>query len=271
MEHYIYTSDGVKIYVQDINPMGSKTILFIHGWPGNHKLFEYQFNKFPTMNYRCIGIDCRGFGKSDKPFFGYDYNRLADDIKCVIDTLELNDVILLGHSTGGAIAVRYMSRHNGYKISKLILAAAAVPSLVKRSYFPYGLPKEAVYDIINTTYNDRPKMLKNIGNMIFDNYVTQELNDWILELGLEASSWGTIAIANTWLGEEQLFDDLKKINIPTLILHSVKDKVCLFPLALAQKEAIKNSKLVKFENGGHFLFYGAQDKFNDEIVKFIEK
>ncbi len=271
MEYYITVEDNVKIFVEDINPTGKKTILFVHGWPGNHNLFEYQFNKLPKMGYRCIGIDCRGFGKSDRPFTGYDYNRLSDDIRAVVDALKLKDFILAGHSTGGAICIRYMARHNGYCVSKLALFAAAAPSLVQRTYFPYGLPREAVTNIINGTLNDRPHMLRDFGNMIFYQYVTPELSDWIFQLGLQAAGWSTAAIANTWLDEEGLFKDLETINVPTLILHSIHDKVCLFPLAVAQEKAIKNAKLVKFEDAGHFLFYDARDKFNEELMKFAEE
>ena len=103
----------VKIYVEDLNPAGSKTILFVHGWPGNHTLFEYQFDQLPKMGYRCIGIDYRGFGLSDKPWSGYDYDRLSDDLLSVVNVLQLHDFTLGGHSTGGAICVRYMARHSG--------------------------------------------------------------------------------------------------------------------------------------------------------------
>lgn len=106
MGYYIKVESNVKIYVEDISPRGKNTILFIHGWPGDHNLFEYQFDQLPKRGYRCIGIDIRGFGKSDKPYKGYDYNRLADDIRCVIDVLELKNITLAGHSTGGAIAIR---------------------------------------------------------------------------------------------------------------------------------------------------------------------
>ena len=114
MGYYIKVESNVKIYVEDLNPRGNNAILFLHGWPGNHNLFEYQFNQLPKMGYRCIGIDTRGFGKSDKPYTGYDYNRLSDDVRCVVDELELRDFTLAGHSTGGAIAIRYMARHRGY-------------------------------------------------------------------------------------------------------------------------------------------------------------
>lgn len=270
MGYYVSVEPNVKVFVEDLNPLGNKTVLFVHGWPGNHNLFEYQFNQLPKMGYRCIGIDCRGFGASDKPWNGYDYDRLSDDIKVVVDVLGLHDFILAGHSTGGAICVRYMARHNGYGVSKLALFAAAAPSLIQRSYFPYGLTKEAVIDIINGTYNDRPKMIRDFGAMIFYQNVSEPLNDWIFKLGLEASGWATAAIANTWLGEEELFNDLGKINVSTLILHSIHDRVCLFPLAIAQKNAIKNAKLVPFENAGHFLFYDERERFNEELIKFIE-
>ena len=125
MGYFVGVEQGVNIYVEDLNPEGSKTIVFIHGWPLNHKQFEYQFDVLPAMGYRCIGIDWRGFGKSDKPLSGYNYDRLADDIHTVVVTLQLNNITLAGHSTGGAIAIRYMARHSGYGVSKLVLIDAA--------------------------------------------------------------------------------------------------------------------------------------------------
>lgn len=269
MGYYINVEADVYVYVEDINPGAKKTILFLHGWPGNHNLFEYQYNQLPKHGYRCIGIDMRGFGRSARPWSGYDYNRLSDDVRTVIEKLELENFTLGGHSTGGAIAVRYMARHKGYGVSKLALFAAAAPSLITRPYFPYGLPKQAVLDIIQNTYSDRPNMLKDFGNMIFHNYVTPALSDWIFDLGLQASSWGTAAIAETWLDEEGLFKDLQTIRVPTLILHGLNDKVCLYPLALAQKESIPRAKLIPFESCGHFLFYDQQEKFNKELLDFL--
>ncbi|PRR82279.1 Arylesterase [Clostridium luticellarii] len=149
MGYYVGVEPGVKVYIEDLNPKGNKTIVFLHGWPGDHNLFEYQLDVLPQKGYRCIGIDQRGFGKSDKPFTGYDYNRLSDDVRSVVGALQLKDFTLTGHSTGGAIAIRYMSRHRGYGVSKLALFAAAAPSLIKRPNFPYGLDREIVTNIIN--------------------------------------------------------------------------------------------------------------------------
>ena len=135
MGYYVRVEPDVNIYVEDVNPGGGKTILFIHGWPLNHKAYEYQFDQLPNMGFRCIGIDTRGFGNSDKPWRGYDYDRLADDVRGVVETLKLRDFTLGGHSMGGAIAIRYMARHNGYGVSKLALFAAAAPSVTNVQIF----------------------------------------------------------------------------------------------------------------------------------------
>ena len=270
MGYYIKAESNVKIYVEDLNPDGKKTILFLHGWPGSHKLFEYQFGQLPKMGYRCIGIDQRGFGESDKPYKGYDYDRLSDDVRAVVNVLKLNDFTLAGHSTGGAIAIRYMSRHRGYGVSKLALFAAAAPSLIKRRNFPYGLEKEDVIKMINETYNDRPKMLSNFGDIFFFQYVTKAFSDWFFQLGLQAAGWATAAVENTWINEV-LFSDLAAINVPTLIIHGIHDKVVPFSLAKVQNQSIKNSKLIPFEFSGHGAFYDQRDKFNEELMKFIEK
>lgn len=270
MAYYVKVEPDVKIYVEDLNPDGNKTIVFLHGWPGSHKLFEYQFDKLPSMGYRCIGIDQRGFGESDKPYTGYTYDRLADDVKKVVDVLKLDDFILVGHSTGGAIAVRYMGRHNGYGVSKLGLFAAAAPSLIKRNDFQYGVDKEVVTNIINGTYTDRPKMLNDFGDIFFFQHITESFSNWFFQLGLQAAGWATAEIAKTWI-REVLFDDLSKIDVPTLIIHGIHDKVVPFELGQVQEQSIKNSKLIPFKYSGHATFYDEKDKFNEELTKFIEE
>lgn len=270
MGYYIEVEMGVNIYVEDLNPTGNKTILFLHGWPGSHNLYEYQFDVLPTLGYRCIGIDTRGFGKSDKPFIGYDYNRLADDVREVINALGLQDITLAGHSTGGSIAIRYMSRHKGYGVSKLALFAAAAPSLIKRSDFPYGLEKETVMQIINGTYTDRPKMLQDFGDIFFFQHISTAFSEWFFQIGLQAAGWATAAIANTWINEV-LFTDLEEINVPTLIIHGIHDKVVPFELGRILNQNIVNSKLAAFQISGHATFYDQKDDFNQELMTFIEE
>ncbi len=268
MEYWISVESGVNIYVNDINPTSNKVILMIHGWPANNNMFEYQYNYFIEKGYRIIGVDTRGFGNSSKPQFGYNYDRLADDIRCVVDYLQLQNFTLLGHSTGGAIAIRYMFRHSGYGVSKLVLCAAAAPSLVKRPNFSYGADPKVVTDIIENTYKDRPQMLKDFGDIFFYKKVSKPFSDWFFDLGLQAASWSTIAIARTWLAEE-LFYDLKTIHVPTLIMHGKHDMVVPYELGMIQNQEIAGSILITFENSGHGLFYDEKDRFNSSLLNFI--
>lgn len=268
MGYYINVSK-VRIYVEDLFPEGFKTILFLHGWPGSHRLFKYQFNQLPRLGYRCIGIDTRGFGSSDKPFDGYDYDTLSDDVRGVVEALGLKDFVLAGHSTGGAIAARYMGRHMGYGVSKLVLISAAVPSLIRRPDFPYGRDQESILQIIEQTYQDCPQMLRNFGEAFFYQRTSQALSDWFFQIGLQAAGWATAAIARTWI-DEVLFSDLESIDVPTLIIHGIHDRVVPFRLAEIQQSMIRNSVLVPFNYSGHAVFYEQKDEFNEILAKFIE-
>lgn len=221
-----------------------------------------------NYGYRCIGIDIRGFGKSDKPYSNYSYDRLSDDIKTIIEFLKLKDIVLVGHSVGGAIAIRYMSRHNGFGVKKLVLLGAAAPTFVKLDNFPYGNTKQDVDNIILDTYNDRPSMLQGFVNILFNQYISDAFSKWILNLGLEAAGYSTMAVMYS-LGHENLFSDLKKINAQTLICQGVHDKVCPIQFGETLQKEIKNSKLILFENSGHGLFWEEKDKLNNELINFI--
>ncbi len=268
MEYLIKVEPDVDIFIQDVNPSGRKTILFLHGWPLSHRAYEYQFNQLPKMGYRCIGMDMRGFGNSSKPWGAYNYDRLADDVRIVVDTLQLRDFILCGHSMGGAISIRYMARHNGYGVSKLALLGAAAPSVTQRPDYPYGVPKEDVTKLIQASLNDRPKMLRDLCDMFFFQYLTMPLQDWFFQTCLQAASWSTAACAMTFR-DEALFSDLGKVQVPTLIMHGIHDKICLFPLAQVLNQSIRNSTLIPFEYSGHGLFYEERDKLNKELAQFI--
>ncbi|MFE5322105.1 alpha/beta fold hydrolase [Paenibacillus sp. NPDC056579] len=259
MGYFVSVEPGVNLYVEDINPKGSKTIVFLHGWPLSSKQFEYQFNVLPAMGYRVIGIDWRGFGKSDKPFHGYNFDRLADDIRAVIGALQLDNVTLAGHSTGGAIAIRYMTRHNGYGVSKLVLIDAAAPT---------GFTKETAEHFLTVAQNDRPKMMREVMDTFFFQYISGPFADWFMQTGLEAAGWSTSAIIVT-LRDERLDADLPKIGVPTLIVHGIHDKVIPFAQAQEMNRQIRNSQLVPFHYSGHGSYWEERDKFNHLLTQFI--
>ncbi|CAM5798236.1 MULTISPECIES: alpha/beta fold hydrolase [Brevibacillus] len=270
MGYYVAVEQNVNLYVEDLDPGNGKPVLFIHGWPVNHKMYEYQFNQLPQMGYRCIGVDLRGFGKSDRPWRGYSYDRLADDIRVVIDTLELENITLAGFSMGGAIAIRYMARYGADKVSKLALFAAAAPLFTRRPDYPYGMTKEQVNSLIQATYTDRPKMLNDFGDMFFASYVTEGIKDWMHGLGMEASGHAT-AMCAVSLRDEDLRRDLSAVSVPTAIFHGVQDKVCPYPFAEFMHAGIQGSELVPFLYSGHGLFYDELEKFNRELVSFLAK
>jgi non-heme chloroperoxidase len=267
---YIEVEKGVRIFVQDLNPgEGSRPVVFVHGWPANHKMFEYQFNVLPQYGFRCIGIDLRGFGMSDKPWHGYSYDRLADDLCAVLDALQLEDASLIGFSIGGAISIRYMARHGGRRIGRLALVDAAAPVFTKRPDYPYGLPVEQVNDLIRQTYKDRPQMLTGFGGLFFNRNIGQDFLDWFHGLGLEASSHATIKCLIS-LRDEDLRNDLGQIHVPTAIFHGVHDRIVSFPNAQMMQLGIAGSHLYPFYNSGHGVVIDEIEEFNATLHKLLQ-
>lgn len=264
----ITVEGGVRCAVQDPNPRGGRTIVFVHGWPHNHKIFESQFHVLPQYGIRCVGVDLRGFGASDKPSRGYGYNRLADDLQRVIASLDCRSVALCGFSMGGAVCVRYMARHNAFKVHKLILMGAACPSFVQRPGYPYGMTTQQVDSIIAGAYSNRPKLCASFGRMCFAQDPGEEFVSWLTGIGLEAAGTATIQCAEA-LRDEDLRGDLSRIGCPTAIFHGVHDKVCPFPFADEMRKGIKDSFTVPFEQSGHCLFYEERDKCNGSLIDFI--
>ncbi|MNH99576.1 Arylesterase [compost metagenome] len=274
MGHYIEVENKVKLYVEDIGT--GSPVIFLHGWPLNHKMFEYQFTALSRRGFRCIGIDQRGFGKSDAPADGYSYDRLADDVRAVIDHLKLENAALVGFSVGGAIAVRYMARHAGYGIDKLVLLGAAAPLFTQREDYVIGMTKEQFNEQIEAAQTDRPKMLRAFGKIFLAhqisllNEVSTDFTDWIHQLALEASAWGTVRTAET-LRDEDLRADLAKIHVPTTIFHGSHDKICPVEFATVQHRDIANSSFILFEDSGHGMLFDEPEKFNEELLTLLVK
>lgn len=270
MRYYIKVEKNVKVFVEDINQDAINTILFVHGWPLNHNMYEYIIENFTSKGYRCIAIDLRGYGKSDKPSSGYDYNTMAKDIRHIIEALKLNNITLIGHSMGGAICSRYMSKFNNYGVSKLCLLSAAVPKWVKSSSWPYGYTIPQVNDLINNFKNDRPKAIRTTSESFFYKFTSQGILDWFFDMCLSAAGWSSINSLYA-LRDEELFNDLTNIKVPTLILHGTHDTVCPYPFAEYMNKTIENSILVTLTDGGHGAFYECRNDINTALDEFISK
>ncbi len=264
---YIETEPYVRLHVTDAGE--GRPIVLIHGWPFSDEMFEYQYHDLIKNNFRVIGITLRGFGKSDKPFGNYDYDTHAQDIKTVLMELNISDAVMGGFSMGGAIAIRFAATDKNTHISRLALFAAAAPIWTKRRDFPYNFPKSAANDLIDLNYKDRPKLLTTFAKILsFSEFsLNKGITDWLFGIGLSASSYA-MAQCLIALRDTDLRKDLSKIEIPTLIMHGKKDKICSFDLAELLLDGIINSRLVVFENSGHSLFLEETQKFNSELIKF---
>jgi pimeloyl-ACP methyl ester carboxylesterase len=267
---YIEVATNVKLHITDAGE--GQSIVLIHGWPLSDEMYEYQYNDLINNDFRVIGITLRGFGKSDKPYGAYNYDVHAEDIRKVLSKLEIKDAVLVGFSMGGAIAVRFVSIYNSAHISKLVLAGTAAPIWTQRDDFKYNLPQSTVDDLISLNYKDRPKLLADFAKIFSatETSLNEGLGNWLNGIGLSASSHATAECLFA-LRDTDLRADLKKIAIPTLILHGKKDKICSFELAEQMKDRISNSKLIPFEKSGHSLFLEETDKFNAVLVEFARK
>ena len=266
-EEYIEVERYIKLHVTDAGK--GRPIVLLPGWPLSDEMYEYQYNDLMNKKFRVIGITLRGFGRSSKPYGAYNYDVHVRDIKSVLDKLDIKDAVLGGFSMGGAIALHYVATYNAARVSKLILAGAAAPIWTRRKDFPYNLTLDAVDELIALNFKDRPKLLSDFAKIFSatETSLNEGIGKWLNSIGLVATAHATGQCLYA-LRDTDLRDDMKKIKIPTLILHGRKDKICSFDLAEQLKVGIENSKLVAFENSGHSLFLEETHKFNSELLKF---
>jgi pimeloyl-ACP methyl ester carboxylesterase len=271
----IPVEDNISIHVEDTSGNGNgKPIIFVHGWPLNHKIFEYQFMFLKNQGYRCIGLDLRGFGMSGKPWKEYNYDNFADDLQKVFNTLMLEqEFVLAGFSMGGAIVMRYVAKYFPKTLSHLVLIGAAAPSFTKRDGYPYGHDRSFCDQIIANSLQNRPRMVSEFGKMLFHNPESQgpEMASWLFAQSMAASPYATVKSAEA-LRDADLRADmemLNSVNVPVAILHGIHDKICPFDFAKVMNQGIKRSKLVQFNNSGHALNIEEKEKTNEELIKFI--
>jgi len=264
---YVEAAPTVRLHIRDWG-QGSPVVM-IPGWPLGNSMWDYQMTPLATQGWRPISISQRGFGKSDKPWGPYNYDVYADDLKAVLDRLNLRDATLVGHSMGGAVAIRYMSRHQESRVAKLVLVAAAAPRFTRSHDFHHGQKVEDVNAMIAAVDIDRPQLFTDFGNIFGanENSIHTGLRHWMHHMGMEASPWA-VAQSLVALRDSDLRRDMAAITVPTAIFHAVGDKVCPYALGEALARGIKGSKLVTFENSGHGLFLEERARFNAELMAF---
>jgi non-heme chloroperoxidase len=266
-------SEEVELFYQDIGR--GKPVVLIHGWPLNHEMWEYQVNELPKHNIRVITYDRRGFGKSSRPWEGYDYDTFAQDLKLILEELNLTDVTLVGFSMGGGEVVRYLSKYNtDGRVTKAALVSAVTPYLLKTDDNPTGLPQEMFDEMKQQIEDDRPKFLADFGKKfygvnLFSHPVSQEFLQHDLMLTLNAAGHSTIKAMQAWSATD-FRTDLKNINIPMIVLHGKADETV--PIDASAEETIKylpNAEYLVYDDAPHGLFYTHRNRFNEEIANFV--
>ena len=268
---YIAVEPNVKLHITDMG--NGPVVVLIHGYPLSDASWEYQYHDLVNAGYRVIGITLRGFGQSDKPFGKYDYDQFAADIKAVLDTLDIKDATIGGHSMGGAIALHYVAKYNGAHINKLALFAAAAPCHTKKADYPYPLfTKDEITSWVALNNTDRPALLAAVGQKftLSATSVSPGIGAWLGGIEMQSSAYA-MEQALIALRDEDLRDDLPKIKVPTLIFNAREDKIVAFALAEQMNKAIPGSTLIPFEKSGHALFIEEKDKFNREFISFLKK
>jgi pimeloyl-ACP methyl ester carboxylesterase len=268
-EEYVEVEKNVKLHVTDLGE--GKPVVLIHGWPLSDAMYEYQYATLVDKGYRVIGITLRGFGLSDKPGGTYNYDVFADDIKVVLEKLKVENATIGGFSMGGATVIHYVAKYNAAHVSKLALFGAAAPVWTKREDFNYGLWTKADVDgLIQLNNTDRPQLFETFGKIFPANETSVSAGHgaWLGNIQAQASPYAMAECLKT-LRDSDVREDLKKIKVPTLILHGKLDKICSFELAEQMHALVPQSKLVPLENSGHALFIEEREKFNSELLNFI--
>lgn len=269
---YIEAAPNVNLFVEDLGT--GKPVVLLHGWPLSHEMFEYQVIELARQGYRCISIDRRGFGQSDKPLGGYDYDTLVDDLHAVLEKLEVQDATLVGFSMGGGEALRYFGRYGSDRVSKLVLLGAAAPRLVKTDDFPDGVDRSVFDKMIEKAEDDRAAFLEDFGKQFFgisllNKPVSTPLFHWFLALQMKASPIAFTECIRTF-SESDLTADLAKVGVPTLIIHGTADQTV--PIDITGRvlaERITGAELIEYDGAPHGFFYTEKERLNEDLMGFI--
>ena len=271
---YVSTDDECDIYIKEWGEPDAPPVILIHGWPLNADSWDDVANALAEDGFRTIAYDRRGFGRSEQPWDGYDYDTLADDLAAVIDQCDAEGAAIVGFSMGGGEVARYLSRHGTQNVSRAALIASVVPYMLKTDDNAHGVPAEQFEGMDKTIREDRPAFLQTFAKMfygvgVFSKPVSQGVLDATFAMAVMAGQRPTLQCMEAF-ARTDFREDCAAFDLPTLIIHGTGDSIV--PIDGSARAAVKlipHATLIEYDGGPHGLLATHKDEIVRDLTTFL--
>ena len=271
---YITATDDTELYVKEWGPRDGRPVILIHGWPLNADSFDDITLGLANAGFRAIAYDRRGFGRSDQPWDGYDYDTLADDLACVIEQCDAEDAAIIGFSMGGGEVARYLSKHGADNVSQAVLISSVVPYMLKTADNPAGVDQSVFDEMTAGMKDDRAAFMQTFAKGFFGvGFLTSPVSDGVLDgffqSAMMAGIHPTLACAEAFATTD-FRRDMTAFTVPTLIIHGTADQTV--PIDSSAREAIKHiphAKMIEYDGAPHGVLVTHKAEVLRDLLAFL--